>query len=198
MISLLKKFLIFILIFVFLVVWNRYVPSHNHPDDEIMNEMCDKVNATTIIAVDFSRPSCEDRLYIYSNNSPKAIKYTGPVLHGCGGKSTPRTPEFSNKIGSNCSSLGVYELTEISKMNNGYPCIKLRGLSKTNSNAEARHIYIHPSIMVSLLPFEIYGACFPLTNSSEGCFAVSYQAFRKIKKLFEIDPRIKLYAYNGI
>jgi len=46
-----KKFLIFFLfLFVFLVVWNRYVPSHNHPDDEIMNEMCDKVNATTIIS----------------------------------------------------------------------------------------------------------------------------------------------------
>jgi len=191
-----KKFLIFFLfLFVFLVVWNRYVPSHNHPDNEIMNEMCDKVNATTIIAVDFSRPSCEDRLYIF--RSPGAIIYTGPVLHGCGGKSTPRTPEFSNQIGSNCSSLGVYELTGTSTMSNGYPCITLRGLSKTNSNAAARHIYIHPSIRVSLLPFEIYGACFPLTNSSKGCFAVSYQAFRKIKELFEKDPKIKIYAYCG-
>jgi len=191
-----KKFLIFL--FLFLIIWNRYVPSMNYPSDEEMEKMYDDSGSSANIMVDFSKPSCQDRLYIYdvSDLCVANIYYTGPVLHGCGGKSTARTPEFSNEIGSNCSSLGVYELTEISRMSNGYPCIKLRGLSKTNSNAEARHIYIHPSIMVSLLPFEIYGACFPLTHASEGCFAVSYQGFRLIKKLFEQDPNIRLYAKN--
>jgi len=174
------------------------MPSFNYPSDEEMERVFADSRSNTNILVDFSKPSCEDRLYIYNEDDLciAYIYYTGPVLHGCGGKSTARTPEFSNEIGSNCSSLGVYELIEISRMNNGYPCIKLRGLSETNSNAETRHIYIHPSIMVSLLPFEIYGACFPLTHASEGCFAVSFQAFREIRKLFKADPNIRLYAKN--
>jgi len=195
-----KKFLIIsISLFLFLVLWNRYMPSWNHPSEEEMRETCQDSGSPVNIIVDFSKPSCQDRLYIFdASGSGKAkIYYTGPVLHGCGGKSTARTPEFSNVIGSNCSSLGVYELTEISRMRNGLPCIKLRGLSATNSNAAARHIYIHPCRIVSLLPFEIYGACFPLTHASEGCFTVSHQGFREIKKLFEQNPKMKLYARNG-
>ena len=153
------------------------------------------------IVVDFSKPSCEDRLFIYSNTSwiePELI-YTGVVLHGCGGKSTPSKPEFSNEIGSNCSSLGVYTLEGTVKMKNGMEAIKLKGWSDTNSNAEKRGIYIHPSIMATMLPFNLPDVNFPLTKASEGCFAVSYHTYNAIKSYMKQDSnhKTKLIAYYG-
>lgn len=120
--------------------------------------------------------------------------YSGAVLHGNGKGNTSSKPVFSNEPGSNCSSLGLYKVTGSRTMNNGYPCLILQGLSPTNSNAETRGILIHPSLMVSLLPFEFDKACFPLTNASLGCFAVSYHTFKFIEKL---SNPIYLYAkYN--
>ena len=153
------------------------------------------------IVVDFSKPSCEDRLFIYSNTSwiePELI-YSGVVLHGCGGKSTPSKPEFSNEIGSNCSSLGVYTLEGTVKMKNGMEAITLKGWSDTNSNAEKRGIYIHPSIMATMLPFNLPDVNFPLTKASEGCFAVSYHTYNAIKSYMKQDSnhKTKLIAYYG-
>lgn len=149
------------------------------------------------IAVDFSKPSCVDRLYIYELNLEAELIYSGVVLHGCGGKSTPSKPEFSNEIGSNCSSLGEYTLEGIVKMKNGMEAIKLKGWSDTNSNAEKRGIYIHPNIMPTLLPFNLPGMNFPLTKASEGCFAVSYHTYETIKYYMKKDPnhKTKLIAY---
>jgi len=149
------------------------------------------------IAVDFSKPSCVDRLYIYELNLEAELIYSGVVLHGCGGKSTPSKPEFSNEIGSNCSSLGEYTLEGIVKMKNGMEAIKLKGWSDTNSNAEKRGIYIHPSMMATLLPFNLPGVNFPLTKASEGCFAVSYHTYEAIKYYMKKDPnhKTKLIAY---
>ena len=151
------------------------------------------------IAVDFSKPSCEDRLFIYDCSIAAELVYSGVVLHGCGGKSTPSKPEFSNEIGSNCSSLGVYTLEGIVKMKNGMEAIKLKGWSETNSNAEARGIYIHPSIMATLLPFNLPGLNFPLTKASEGCFAVSYHTYEAIKYYMMLDSnknrKTQLIAY---
>ena len=149
------------------------------------------------IIVDFSKPSCQDRLFIYKFNEEADLIYSGVVLHGCGGKSTPSKPEFSNEIGSNCSSLGVYTLEGIVKMKNGMEAIKLKGWSDTNSNAKKRGIYIHPSIMATLLPFNLPGVNFPLTKASEGCFAVSYHTYERIKYYMEKDSnhKTKLIAY---
>ena len=149
------------------------------------------------IIVDFSKPSCQDRLFIYKFNEEADLIYSGVVLHGCGGKSTPSKPEFSNEIGSNCSSLGVFTVEGIVKMKNGMEAIKLKGWSDTNSNAEKRCIYIHPSIMATLLPFNLPGVNFPLTKASEGCFAVSYHTYERIKYYMEKDSnhKTKLIAY---
>lgn len=152
------------------------------------------------IVVDFSKPSCQDRLFIYKFREEAELIYSGVVLHGCGGNSTPSKPEFSNEIGSNCSSLGEFTLEGIVKMKNGTEAIKLKGWSDTNSNAETRGIYIHPSIMATLLPFNLPGMNFPLTKASEGCFAVSYHTYRAIKYYMNLNSnslnKTILYAYN--
>ncbi|MBR6981227.1 MAG: murein L,D-transpeptidase catalytic domain family protein [Prevotella sp.] len=165
------------------------------------HEQINKSNSSYEILVDFSKPSCEDRLFIYDVSHDQKLVYSGVVLHGCGGASTPSKPEFSNEIGSHCSSLGEYTLEGLVTMKNGKEAIKLKGWSDTNSNAEERGIYIHTSIMATMLPFNLPNANFPLTKASEGCFAVSHHTYHAIKKYMEIDKdancKTTLIAYYG-
>lgn len=181
------------------VLWNCRRISGKIPDRRFTQEVVElfrsKYGVTDghVVLVDFSRPSCEDRLFVLDLSKGTYV-LSGAVLHGMGGKSTPRVPEFSNEPGSRCSSLGVYEVAELSRTFVCYPCLRLDGLSPTNSNARVRGILVHPSIMVSLRPFELEGRCFPLTKSSEGCFSVSLYTFSKIKSL---RRPVYIYAYDG-
>ena len=187
-----KKLKILSAIFVLLVVlsycipkggidWNAFDEKHKYVNDGFRFYE---------IVVDFSKPSCEDRLFVYNVSEEAELVYSGVVLHGCGGNSTPSKPEFSNEVGSNCSSLGEFTLEGIVRMRNGMEAIKLKGWSDTNSNAEQRGIFIHPSLMATLLPFNLPGMNFPLTKASEGCFAVSYHTYHFIKKCMETNNNI--------
>ncbi len=194
-----KKLLKYLGILFLLIITISFLIPKGGPDwfHNRLKYISDESYNTYEIAVDFSKPSCVDRLYIYELNLEAELIYSGVVLHGCGGKSTPSKPEFSNEIGSNCSSLGEYTLEGIVKMKNGMEAIKLKGWSDTNSNAEKRGIYIHPSMMATLLPFNLPGVNFPLTKASEGCFAVSYHTYEAIKYYMKKDPnhKTKLIAY---
>lgn len=194
-----KKLLKYLGILFLLLITISFLIPKGGPDwfHNRLKYISDESYNTYEIAVDFSKPSCVDRLYIYELNLEAELIYSGVVLHGCGGKSTPSKPEFSNEIGSNCSSLGEYTLEGIVKMKNGMEAIKLKGWSDTNSNAEKRGIYIHPSMMATLLPFNLPGVNFPLTKASEGCFAVSYHTYEAIKYYMKKDPnhKTKLIAY---
>ena len=153
--------------------------------------------ADYLILVDFSRPSMEDRLFIYDGLKSSEPIHSGVVLHGCGEGNTPSTPKFSNEPGSNCSSLGDYTLEGLTTMSDGMEAIKLKGWSVTNSNVESRGILIHPSKLASSLLFNIPGANFPLSSASKGCFAVSYRTFDKIKQCMNDSKshKVKLVAY---
>lgn len=141
-----------------------------------------------LIGVDFSKKSCENRLYVYDMDT-KEMLYACKVLNGRGGNN-----RFSNEVGSNCSSLGLYRLCFTDILSNGYPCIRLRGLESTNSNAAKRGIVIHPSKLASALIGQ-WPVNAPLTNASLGCFAVSYSSFHKICELTK-SKRAYLYAFH--
>ena len=176
-------------VFVYCVLLSASIPKG--PNIEKLPEYNDCNEwSKYVIYVDFSKSSCSDRLFIYDVGVEPELIYSGVVLHGCGGKSTPSKPEFSNEIGSNCSSLGEYTLEGTVRMKNGMEAIKLKGWSDTNSNAEARNIYIHPCTMATLLPFNLPGLNFPLTKASEGCFAVSYHTYDVIKYCMNKDIEI--------
>ena len=83
-------------------------------------------------------------------------------------------------------------------MSDGREAIKLKGLDNTNSNAEARGIFIHPCWIATLLPFNLPGMNFPLTKASEGCFAVSYHTYLMIKLYMDdegFNHKTMLIAY---
>lgn len=186
---------IFILLFVGIFMSRNWITDC--PDLQKNLKAFDSLYVSTWIFVDFSKPSCQDRFWIYDGSRElNECVYSGVVLHGRGGNSTSSKPDFSNEIGSGCSSLGLYRLDGLVRMKNGMKAFKLIGLSKTNSNAEARHIYIHPSKLATLLPFNLPGLNFPLTNASEGCFAVSYPTFEYLKRYWkESGHDMCLYAY---
>ena len=99
------------------------------------------------VLVDFGRFSLQKRLYVYDFNKNEVVMKS-LAGHGSGGKSTLLRPDFSNDHGSHCTSLGHYRVGKHRHMYNRptVPAVEVHGLDKTNSNALARGILIHPSV----------------------------------------------------
>ena len=148
------------------------------------------------VFVDFMRKSMRDRFFVVDMNCRK-IMFSDRVAHGLGGNSTADKPEFSNEIGSNCSSLGFYKIAEQDKMKR-YPnldCFRLDGLSKTNSNARKRGILIHRGVGAGIVPFDLPFSL-PLSHDSEGCFATTGRAMKYLEKMKKaVKKPLILYAF---
>lgn len=144
--------------------------------------------------VDFSRTSDNKRFAVYDNKKNEIIAIS-KCSHGCGQGSTIDKPVFSNDIGSNCSSLGEYRVAEIDKMKNGFPCIRIDGLDKTNSNARKRGIVIHELPIFTSTVFD--DMKIPLTKYiSSGCFAIAPEVFKLLINLRKEGKTMYLYATN--
>ena len=143
------------------------------------------------ILVDFGVHPGKNRFFIWDFNK-QDIVYSTICEHGRGGKSTHMKPEFSNKRGSNCSSLGKYYVMTRRHMFNhpSVPCYVLKGVDATNSNATSRGILIHPSVsQTPTFPF-------PLPWRTEGCFGISLRGFEKVKYYKEMSSKpMLLWAY---
>ena len=141
------------------------------------NNNTDKYNNyNNCIIVDYSLPSSKNRLFIKHDG----IVYARYLV--CSGKTDKKgNVIFSNKIGSNCSSLGKIEILNSYYGNYG-KAYKLKGLDKTNSNIFIRNIVLHSH------------SCVPQKSDSEicesqGCLTVNIKDFKKIeyyKKVFKI------------
>jgi L,D-transpeptidase catalytic domain len=117
------------------------------------------------------------RLYLIDLSSMKIIN-KGLVSHGRGKGSSIYVKQYSNALGSNCTSLGKYKIMSPYTGNYGYS-YRMVGLEQSNNNALRRNIVLHS---MSCIPDkENYApACV-----TEGCPAVSPQF------LSSIDPIIK-------
>lgn len=148
------------------------------------------------ILVDYSIPSSDYRFFVLDNKSHKEISKS-KCAHGCGGGSTASKPVFSNAPGSDCSSLGVYRLLYNDKMrNNSFPCIRLKGLDSTNSNAFARGIVIHEGpVMADDITLGVTIPVSPVI--SQGCFSISFDTFHILQNLVKEKKTIYLYAFDS-
>ena len=63
------------------------------------------MNEHYALFVDYSIRSGKPRLFVWDFRKGRVVASTY-VMHGDGGGSTAQRPRFSNRIGSNCSSLG--------------------------------------------------------------------------------------------
>lgn len=137
------------------------------------------------IIVDYSIPSGKNRFFVYNNYKKCILK----SLCECGIENNG-IPLFSNNIGSNCSSLGRFEIQYFSKMSNNIPCFILKGLDKSNNNALRRGIFIHPYITVP--DFEINPYKLPI-KSSKGCFIISPIKFIMLQRYIK-NKKVLLYS----
>lgn len=154
-----------------------------------------KMNTQVAIFVDYSVHSGKNRLVVYDFHTKKVI--LGCLCaHGYGGGSTEDKPRFSNRNGSNCSSVGLFKvgnyfITTRYKL----PAFQLRGLSVSNSMAYDRQILIHPWYTVSDIP--IYPCHTPM-SVSQGCFVISPLKFQMLKRILQQSSRpVLLWAYVG-
>ena len=192
-----RKILLGLASFLALIAYNRFTVSSKSPNNAIIDSVIERLpsDANYLCIVNFGKHSGEERFFIYNVRNNK-YEYSGLVQHGNGKGNTASKPKFSNVIGSNCSSLGLYKITSKDNMHSwpGAPCFRMVGLDSTNSNAIARGILIHPSLTRTLMPFEIWGLNLPLTGESRGCFAVSCNTMYEISKRFKKN-NMYLYAY---
>ena len=144
------------------------------------------------IFVDYGIPSGTPRLFVWDFNKGEVVSKIH-VMHGCGGGSTDETPVFSNKFGSQCSSLGKFEVTRShgSKLKRSY---RVKGLEASNSNAWDRGIMIHSAKWVNAHKRQQY---IPLHEiSCKGCFSVSSDGMRQLEKLIEeADTSLLLWSW---
>lgn len=188
-----KKYLLQLLIVLVVILQFVNIRPFSKTAEDVISRV--PKDARYVCLVDFGRLSCNDRFYIYDVKANKYI-YSSRVQHGNGGKSTALEPEISNIIGSNCSSVGLYKVTSLGKMNSwpNAECFRLKGLCSTNSNAEKRGILIHPSVSLSIIP-KFPGLVIPLTSESRGCFAVSFLMMERLKECYK-NGKIYVYAYK--
>lgn len=146
------------------------------------------------LVCDFGCRSGKKRFYLYDLSSGERIM-SSYCMHGQGGGSTASKPAFSNKLGSNCSSLGLYALAGIGSKS-FKNAIRLVGLSPSNYNAWARGILIHSAGKVSR--FHGQNKYIPLGHESNGCFAIEFKALQRLMitySLYGKQKRILLWAY---
>lgn len=143
------------------------------------------------IIVDFKIPSGKNRFFVYDRNNQLILQSL--CEHGNGMGSTKTHPIFSNKIGSNCSSLGKFEIKGFNIMSSNIPSFVLKGLNSTNSNAFKRQLLIHPYYTIP--DFEIYPFNLPMT-SSRGCFVISPIKFKLLQKYIKNKKGILISIYQ--
>lgn len=127
------------------------------------------MNEHYALFVDYRIPSGTPRLFVWDFRQKKIAASTY-VMHGPGGGSTDRQPRFSNRPGSQCSSLGRFLVTK-EHGNRNKRGFFIKGLDTDNQTAYARGLMIHGSKWVD-------GHCWmryiPLHRAScQGCVTVS-------------------------
>ncbi len=152
-----------------------------------------KMDTTFCILIDMKIHSGKNRIFVWDFAGEK-ILYTGLCCHGVGGESTGSQPVFSNKPGSNCTSLGKYKIGISSYSQWGINIhYKLHGLEKTNNKAFERIVVLHSHKPVPSR--EIYPFHLPL-GWSLGCPVVSDDMMRNLDyKLKGTKRSVLLWIY---
>ncbi len=196
-----KKILLFILIaLIIAIICFWFWGTAPYISDKRINETqtflkANRFNPDFCIFVDFSAYTGKKRFMLYSFKE-------GKVVYSCKCASGKNKSEFSNRVGSNLSSLGKYKIGrkrtlrnvngfgDISKWN--IPCYELHGLEKSNSNAYKRGILIHPDPLLFNIPIPIL-----LPNHSQGCFSIPESSFKELDIILsESKKPILLIAFN--
>lgn len=170
---------------------DSYIESYNSinsPDINFMayslavkgiSNIADKIENDTILTlIDYSLPSTEKRLFVIDIKNKSLIM----KLHVAHGKNTGENlaKRFSNRKGSNMSSLGFYVTQNTYKGKHGYS-LRLNGLESSNNNALERAIVIHGAYYANEKFIQEQGRL----GRSFGCPAISYSASKNLIDLIK-------------
>ena len=140
--------------------------------------------------IDFSKPSNQERLYVFDLKHKK-ILYTSIVAHGKNSGGLMAT-HFSNRNGSHQSSLGFYLTENTYYGKNGYSLV-LEGLEKDiNDNARRRAIVIHGAAYANPSVIENGGRL----GRSFGCPALPQHINRPIIDAIKGGSVLYIHASN--
>jgi hypothetical protein len=119
--------------------------------------------------VDYGIPSGTPRLFLWDFRR-KAIVASTYVMHGPGRGSTEKTPHFSNRPGSECSSLGRFLVTK-ERGHKIKRSFRLKGMDTDNQSAFKRGLMIHSARWVDQWCWKDY---IPLNRvCCQGCVTIS-------------------------
>jgi L,D-transpeptidase catalytic domain len=134
----------------------------------IKNEQYPGSNPRYWAIADFNLRSSEHRFHVFDVRNRSTQSYLCAHGRGSDRNHSGFAEFFTNRVGSEASSLGVYRCAETyNSDNNGYS-LKLDGLETTNSNARIRLIVIHGAWYVSDQVVAAQDKC----GRSEGCPAL--------------------------
>lgn len=155
---------------------------------ELLTETGKIKNRNVITLIDFSQPSCKERLFVIDLNSKK-ILFKSLVAHGKNSGENYAT-SFSNDIHSLQSSPGFYLTGSPYQGRHGYS-LTLTGLEKgINDNAWKRSVVIHGAAYVSHEYIETYGRL----GRSFGCPALPLETASDIINTIRDGSLLFIYA----
>lgn len=145
-------------------------------------------NKRYLTLIDFTLPSNEKRLFVIDMHNYNTV-LSIPVAHGKGSGDV-YAKRFSNRAGSDATSLGVYSTGTIFSGKHGR-ALKLNGLEAgINNNAARRSIEIHCAAYVSQQFIQTHQRA----GRSWGCFAVSPAICHKLVNMLAGGTVIFAYA----
>ena len=146
------------------------------------------MNEHYALFVDYGIPSGTPRLFVWDFQQKKIVASTY-VMHGPGRGSTAEQPHFSNRPGSECSSLGRFLVTK-DRGNSLKRSFRLKGMDLDNQSAYARGLMIHSSSWVDKWCWKKY---IPLHRSScQGCVTVSSRGMKYLWPLINKEKELML------
>lgn len=153
------------------------------------------MNEHYALFVDYGIPSGSPRLFVWDFHQKKVIASTY-VMHGPGGGSTDKKPRFSNRPGSECSSLGRFYVTKEHGNRLKYS-FRLKGMDIDNQTAFARGLMIHGARWVDTWCWKKY---IPLNrNCCQGCVTVSSRGMDYLWKLIRREKKaLLLWNYCSV
>ena len=140
--------------------------------------------------IDFSKPSTEERLYIFDACSQELV-FSTVVAHGQNSGGLYAT-KFSNTEESHQSSIGFYVTTSTYKSSKYDLALRLDGKEYTNSHASSRGIVMHGAKYASYDYIYKYGRL----GRSFGCPALPYEYSKRVINMIKDGTCLYIYYPN--
>jgi len=137
--------------------------------------------------IDFSKPSTEERLYIFDACAQELV-FSTVVAHGQNSGGLYAT-KFSNKDESHQSSIGFYVTTSTYTSKKYDLALRIDGKEHTNNHASSRGIVIHGAKYASYEYIHKYGRL----GRSFGCPALPYEYTKRVINMIKGGTCLYIY-----